>query len=197
MPGRGRSGTGGRVLTVRLPLPGIRHRCPRLLGRQRVALLQEFDRVLVGRAHEGHVAVARRPVDGDAGFVQPVAQRIDVVDLIGEMAEIASLAIVLAVPIIGQLDERRLAGGRAVGDQAAVPRCRQEDQRIFVLLVDPPAHFREAQLVAIKIERGIEIAHAQHCMQIPHGQKPPLFGQERKSPRIRRGGDQDSRRDNP
>src|SRR6185312_13347124 len=65
------------------PLPGVRHRGPGFLGRLRLALLQKLDRMLVGRTHERHVAVARRPVDGDAALLQLLAGRIDVVDLVG------------------------------------------------------------------------------------------------------------------
>src|SRR5580692_2954530 len=97
------------------PFPGIGHRGPRLLWRQRLAFLQKLDGVLIWRAYERHHAVARRPVDGDAGLHQPVAERIDVVDLVGEVAEIARLTVVLAVPVIGQLDQRRLAVAGALG----------------------------------------------------------------------------------
>src|SRR6478752_3247167 len=69
------------------PFPGVWHRRPGFLGRLGLALLQKLDRVLVRRAHERHVAVAGRPVDGDAALLQLLAGRIDVVDLIGEMAE--------------------------------------------------------------------------------------------------------------
>ncbi len=93
------------------PLAGVRHRLPRLLGRQRGARLQEFDGLPVRRAHEGHHAVAWRPVDGDARFHQPLAGRIDVVHLEGEVAEIARFAVVLGVPIVSELEERRVAAG--------------------------------------------------------------------------------------
>ena len=46
---------------------------------------------------------------------------VDVVDLVGEVAEIARLAVVLGVPVVGELDQRRIAAGRclAVLDRAA------------------------------------------------------------------------------
>src|SRR5690242_7656560 len=72
------------------PLAGVRHRRPRLGRRFRVALLQELDRDAVGRTHERHVAVARWTVDGDAAFHQLLADGIDVVHVIGEMAEVAA-----------------------------------------------------------------------------------------------------------
>src|SRR5215831_18752215 len=87
---------------ARSPLAGVGHRFPRLLRRQARPLLQELDRVLVGRAHERHGAVARRAIDGDACFHQPIAERVDVVDLEGEVAKIARLAVVLAVPVVSE-----------------------------------------------------------------------------------------------
>lgn len=50
---------------------------------------------MVGRAHEGHGALARRAVDGDARVHEPLAERVDVVHLVGEVAEVARLAVVL------------------------------------------------------------------------------------------------------
>ena len=111
----------------------------------------------IRRAHERHHAVARRPVDGDAGLHEAVAERIDVVDLVGEMAEIARFAVVLAVPVIGQLDQRRLAVAGALGDQVAVGRGGEEYQGVLVLVVDPPADFLQPQLVAVEIERVVEM----------------------------------------
>ncbi len=69
MPGEG----AGQGAPATSPLPGIRHRGPRLLRRQRRALLQKLDRMLVGRAHERHHSVARRPVDGHSRLHQPLA----------------------------------------------------------------------------------------------------------------------------
>ena len=66
---------------------------PRVPARLRLAALQQLDGDVVGGLHEGHVAVARRAVDGDAGIHQPAAGRVDVVDPIGEMAEIAAAGI--------------------------------------------------------------------------------------------------------
>src|SRR6266853_2921579 len=87
------------------PVAGVRHRRPRLRRRFWIALLQQLDRMQIRRANEGHVAVARRTVDGDALLHQPVAGRVDVVDLIGEVPEIAVLAVFLLVPIVGELDQ--------------------------------------------------------------------------------------------
>jgi len=108
-------------------------------------------------------------MDGDAGLHQPIAERVNVVDLVGEVTEIARLAIVLLrPPIICQLDQGRGAVLRSLGYQPVVAGSGEEDQRELGLVIDDPAHFRQAELVAIEIERRIEIAHAQHCVQIPH-----------------------------
>src|SRR5690348_15213514 len=154
-----------------LPVAGVLHRCPRFLRRLRLALLQELDRVVVGRAREGHYPVARRPVDGDAGLHQPLAGRVDVVDLIGEMAEVARLAVVLGIPVIGQFDLR--AGPALLFTLLDLPEivaAGQKHQSIAVLLVDPAAGLLQAELVAIEVERRVEIADAQHGVQISHGQ---------------------------
>src|SRR5260370_15683488 len=90
-----------------LPVSGVRHRGPRLGRPLRVALLQKLDRMQILRAHEGHLAIARRAVDGDTHFLQAVAGRVDVVDLVGEVAEIAVLAVFLLIPIVGKFDQRR------------------------------------------------------------------------------------------
>src|SRR3546814_8093927 len=68
-----------------LPAPGVLHGGPGLLRRQRLSLLQQLDGDAVGRAHEGHVAVARRAVDGDAAVLEALAGGVDVVDEIGEV----------------------------------------------------------------------------------------------------------------
>src|SRR6202795_1718866 len=122
-PGRGRVTRPDRGRFPRLPLPGIRHRLPGLRGGQRVALLQELDGLPVGRAHERHYAVARRAVDGDAGLHHAVAHGVDVVDLEGEMAEMAGVAVVLSVPVPGELEQRRVAAvALAIVDQALIFR---------------------------------------------------------------------------
>ena len=53
-----------------------------------------------------------------AGVEDALAGRVDVVDAIGEMAEIAATAIALLVPIVGELDLRRLVARRCQEDQA-------------------------------------------------------------------------------
>src|SRR5450432_3313598 len=126
--------------------------------------------MLVGRAHEGHDAIARRAIDSHAGLHQSVASCVDVVDLVSEVAEIARFAVVLGVPVEGEFHLRARAAGLLAGfERLAVIGPGQENKGISVLLVHPPAGLLEPELVAIEIERGIEIAHAQHGVQKSHG----------------------------
>ncbi len=70
-------------------MAGVLHARPGLFCRQRAAFLQKLDGDVVGRAHKGHAPVARRPVDRDALIHQLLAGLVNVIDLIGEVAEIA------------------------------------------------------------------------------------------------------------
>jgi hypothetical protein len=151
-----------------LPVAGIRHRRPGLGRRLRIALLQQFDRMQVGRAHERHIAVARRAVDGDAHLHQPLAGRVDVVDLIGEVAEITVLAVFLFVPVVGELDQRRAARLGQLLEQFLVFGRAQEHQREPALVIVDAAHFLQPQRILIELQRGIEIADAQHGVEITH-----------------------------
>src|ERR1051326_9037322 len=62
---------------VKSPRSGILHRCPGLGAWFGLALLEELDRDVVGRAEAGHAAVSGRAVDGDAGFYELVAGGVD------------------------------------------------------------------------------------------------------------------------
>src|SRR5262249_33852047 len=108
----------------------------------------------------------------------------DVVDLVGEMAEIACLAVILGVPIVGELDEGGLAGGAllALLDLRLVLGRGEKHQGIAILLVDAAADLVEADLIAVEIQRIVEIAHAQHRMQISHGNTPPSAARRRAAP---------------
>ena len=84
-------------------------------------------------------------------------------------------AIVFGIPIVGEFDERRLAGRAplALLDLRLVLGGREKHQGIAVLVVDPATDFFQPELIAVKIQRIVEIAHAQHRMQISHGSTPP------------------------
>jgi hypothetical protein len=65
--------------------------------------------------------VARWPVNRDAGIKKPLAQRIDIVDGVGEMPEIAALVIGLRVPVPGQFDLRVFVARRGQEDEREAP----------------------------------------------------------------------------
>ena len=71
--------------------------------------MQEFDRDAVWRAYKRHVTVARRAVDGDAVVHELLAERVNVLHAVGEVAEIAAAAIFVLIPIVGEFDHRRFA----------------------------------------------------------------------------------------
>src|SRR5690606_12314079 len=89
------------------PRTRVGHRRPWLLLRLGLALLQKLDRYAVGRADERHTAVPGRPVDRHARLHQAIAGGVDVVDLVGEVAEVAAGAVRLRIPIVRQLNKRR------------------------------------------------------------------------------------------
>ena len=98
-------------------------------------------------------------------FCSLVASRVDVVDGIGEMAEIAPAGIDLRVPVVGELHQRRLRLFRVLG----VAGRGEEDQGVTALLVARAPHLDEAELADEKGQRRLEIADANHGVQIFHG----------------------------
>lgn len=78
--------------TRRLPGPDVRHRSPGFL-RLEVPVLQQFNRNPVGRFDESHVSVAWRPVNCVPGIQQGLTGRVDVIDAIGQMPEVAAAGI--------------------------------------------------------------------------------------------------------
>jgi hypothetical protein len=88
----------------------------------------------------------------------------DVVDLVGEVAEIAPALIVLRIPIVGQFEQRRLVRDAGI----FVIRRGQEDQREAALLALRAAHLFHAELVAIEVERLVDVGHADHRVKIAH-----------------------------
>ena len=121
----------------------------------RLALLQQLERDIVWRADEGHAAVARRPVDRDPCLHEPVARGVDIVDLVGEMAEIASLAVGLRIPVVCQLEQRALLRLAS----CFVIRPGQEDQSISARLIGDAADLRHPELVAIEVQALVDIGH--------------------------------------
>ena len=133
-----------------------------------MAVLQQLDRDLVRRTHEGHMPVARRTVDRHAHRGEARAGVVDVFDAKGEMAEIARRAIVLnrAVcrgPVVGELD----FGFGAV--------LRGEKyQRVFALRVLRAARFGQTEACAEKAQACVEVAHADHGVQVAHNEYQAL-----------------------
>ncbi len=100
----------------------------------------------------------RWSVDGHAGIEQPLADSVDVVDAVGQVPEIAAFTIFLGIPVVRQLDLRFFIPGR-----------RQEHERESPLLAVVTPELNEPQLVAVKIQRVVEIADADHRVQVFHG----------------------------
>ena len=94
---------------------------------------------------------AMRPSRGGRLIVDPRrlqlrAIAVDVVDLIGEMAEIAAAGIGLRVPVVGQLHQRRLRLLRVLD----IAGRGEEDERVAAFLVDLAARLDEPELAVKK-----------------------------------------------
>src|SRR3546814_18702895 len=92
------------------------HGCPGLRWFQ-LAVLQQFDRDIVRRANKGHVSIAGRAIDRDAGIHQSLTGFVDILDLVSEMPEVATAGIFLRIPVISELDLRILVTGRSKEDE--------------------------------------------------------------------------------
>src|SRR5512132_3767141 len=155
------------------PCSGVRHADPRFGGRQRLSLLQQLDGDAVGRADKGHAPVARRPVDDDAFVHQPPTGRIDIVDAKRQMTEVAAARIFVFVPVVGELDHRRVIGERP----RLVLGRGQIDQGISSLFAVHAANFLQPELVTVEVEAAVQIADPNHRMQIPHARRPSQTSQ--------------------
>ena len=114
------------------PLAGVRHGGPGLFDFKGFALLQQLEGNVVRRTNEGHAAVARRAVDGDALFLQIFAEFVDVIDLVGEVAEIAAAGIFFRIPVVGQFQKRRLALALPASMSSDPARKDQGEPALFV-----------------------------------------------------------------
>ena len=123
-------------------------------------VLQQFDGNAIGRAHECHMAIAGRAIDGDAIVHEPLASLVDIFDAIGEVTEIAAAAVGLCSaaifrrPVVSQLDLRIL-----------VPRCGNEDQGEAALLIIEAAYFLEPEHLE-EAQGGVDVFHADHGVEI-------------------------------
>ena len=111
------------------------------------------------------MAIARRTVDRHAAIHQALAGRVDIVDAVGEMTEVATTVVLLRIPVVGDLDHGCLA---LAGHLDVVGRGK-EDQGEAPLLAVVTTDLHEPELVAVEVERLVEIAGADHRVQVSHG----------------------------
>src|SRR6056297_3076273 len=147
------------------PVPGVFHARPGFLRRQRIAFLQELDRDVVRRAHECHVSVTRRSVDRDTIVHQMLAHVVNVVDAVGEMAEMPAVRrqALVTIPVIGQFDRTFLL---AFG--------RHEDKREAPLFIVGAPCLLEAEQ-SVEFHRSVQVFHPDHGVQIANGHGVLLF----------------------
>ena len=160
----GTGGTGpGSYRDCRLPTADIGHAGPGLPGFE-PAVLQQLDGNAVGRAHEGHMAIAWRAIDRNACIHQPLARRVDIIDVIGEMTEIAPTGIFLGIPVVGEFDF----------GNAFLPRRGQEDQREAALFIGKATHFLHPEQLE-EADRRFRVADPDHGVQIfDHAASTPI-----------------------
>src|SRR5437763_155471 len=114
------------------------------------------------------MAIPRRTVDSYAALHEPPARFVDIVNAIGEVAEVAAVFVMLGIPIVGELNKRRLVFGRTL----EIRRCAEKHEReASPFIVDPP-HFLQAQLAAVEIQRLIQVRNADHGVQVAHNVVP-------------------------
>src|SRR6202023_342176 len=85
------------------------------------------------------------------------------------MTEVAAASIDFLVPIMGQLNERRLEFRGAIH----VSRRGEKHERVTASIVVDSPRLDETELIDVEIERLLKIRDADHRMQIFHD-LPPL-----------------------
>jgi hypothetical protein len=83
----------------------------------------------------------RRPVDGDARIQKALADRVNIVDSVGQVTEVAPLVVFLGIPVVCQLDLRIF-----------IPGCSQEYERESALFAFVALDLFKTQLVAVEIQ---------------------------------------------
>src|SRR6185503_12852987 len=97
-----------------------------------------------------------RPADGDTSVHQASASLVNIVDLIGEVTEIASAAVTRLVPIVGEFDFA-----------AVIVWNPEEDKRVAArFIVHSPPLLEPEQLK--ECNSGLRIRGAEHRMQKFH-----------------------------
>ena len=139
-----------------------RRRCSACLPTARPAVRTRPAAAALPRSHRGaderHAPVARWAIDGHAMLAEALACRVDVLDGVGQMAEIAAPTVGLGIPVMGELDLRAL-----------ITRGAQEDQRVASLRVVAARQFKQSERVPIEVQGLLDVGHADHRMQILHG----------------------------
>ncbi len=129
------------------------HRQPRLLRRQRVTFLKQLDGDLVRGAHKRHVSIARRAKNRHAARLQSLTQRVDVIHLVGEVAEVAAIRVGgCLIPIVGKFNGRGVVLGPAA----------EENQGEASLFTVASANFAQAEELTKKMQRSVQIEDPDH-----------------------------------
>ena len=105
----------------------------------------------IARDADGEVLIEVQAADGAGEAADPVAEK-------------ARFAIVLGIPVPGQLHSWRLIVTRPLD----VIRSAKEHQREASALIVDPANLLQTQQVAVEPLRRVEIVHAHHGVQILH-----------------------------
>ena len=92
------------------------------------------------------MAIAWRYVDGDTGINHFLAERVNIIHFEGKMPEITPTLVNLAVPVIGQFDQRGAFGL----DLLEVLICRQVYQRELTLFTFITVALDQAKQISIK-----------------------------------------------
>ena len=97
------------------------------------------------------MAVTRWAVDRYTTIHESLADFINIIDGVGEMAKVPALTVVLGVPVVREFDLRLVIAG-----------SRKKNQRETALFAFVSIQFLQAEFVAIKIQRLIQIAYHYH-----------------------------------
>jgi len=97
------------------------------------------------------MAVSGRPIDRNAGFLEPLARRVNIIDLVGQVSKVAAPRIGLRIPVVGEFN---LSLG--------VARCPEKNQgKTAGLHVDTPL-LDQPEVLAIELEGSFQVRNANH-----------------------------------
>ena len=86
---------------------------------------------------------------------QALTGRINVIDFVCQMAERPTDAVVLWIPVVGQLDLR-----------VVVAWCGEKHEREPAFLALGASELAQSERIAIELQRFIEMGHADHCVEV-------------------------------